>query len=68
MLTMLVKKYVFKCRIEKRQPTFKVCMIVIRKFIRKDKIRAKYAKNLAMFSQTWGLLAEEEVLKEFDDL
>ena len=37
MLTMLVKKYVFKCRIEKTQPTFKACMIVIRKFIRKEK-------------------------------
>ena len=45
MLTMLVKKYVFKCRIEKTQPTFKTCMIVIRKFIRKDKIRAEICKK-----------------------
>ena len=52
MLTMLVKKYVFKCRIEKTQAIFKTCMIVISKFIRKDKFQAKFAKNLAMFSQT----------------
>ena len=68
MLTMLVKKYVFKCRIEKWQPIFKTCMIVIRKFIRKDKLRAEFAKNFGMFTKTWGPLAEEEVLKEFDDL
>ena len=68
MVTMLVKKYVFRCRIEKRNPVFKACMLNIRKFIRKDKCQARVAKKLEYFSQTWGPLAEEEVLEEIDFL
>ena len=68
MITTLVKKFVFHCRIEKKQPVFKECMCAIRNFVRKDKCRAKYAKNLQMFYQTWGALAEDEVLKEIDCL
>ena len=60
-ITILVKKYIFQCRINKVKPFFRACMLTIRTFIRRDKLHAQYAYCVDRHYTLWQEFAEEIV-------
>ena len=64
-ISMLCKKFVLGCLIRKSRPNFTAFINSLKKYIKCDLLRAKYAHRLDQFYQFWDILAFDNV---FDGL